>query len=294
MSDDPYASRFCPHCQTNLDLNSTRRVSDVICSGCGRTVSFWLRPDGWDVARAYGGDPQRKRDFLATTLPAALQQGLYFTDSEGGCSADDRLSYEMGEGYGFYAELGLPAALASLVDRIYVGLAEDRKAGFATAFFESIPVGAELGEVWPRFAIWLLTDGHRGVIQFADSEACRSVIQRVADLYQSRGADFDAWSEAWETAEESGSAPAASFASQTAAHAAACGGEDEDGFTCTQTADASEAAANAFAAAKASAFDRRHSAAASQEADRVMADHYLHQSDKLLDLVNEVVTGESA
>ena len=107
-------------------------------------------------------------------------QGKYWEKGKGcavGCTihGDDHSQYEV--------ELGIPRLIARLEDRIFEGMNLADAKLWPERFLSAIPVGADLSMVWPRFAVWLLTDEKDGVINRAKSDDSKKAIQRVADLY---------------------------------------------------------------------------------------------------------------
>lgn len=80
-------------------------------------------------------------------------------------------------------ELGIPAVLADLEARLAHYLPPDEAERWPERFLQAIPVGADLALVWPRFAVWLLTDPDHGARRLADQSVCLA-IERVVALYQ--------------------------------------------------------------------------------------------------------------
>src|SRR5262245_36437505 len=83
-------------------------------------------------------------------------------------------------------ELGIPVELAHLEDAIFEGLPKKEAMAWPSAFLNAIPVGADLSMVWPKFALWLLSDPKEGVIRFVEKPeyaAQKKAIEGVAALY---------------------------------------------------------------------------------------------------------------
>src|SRR5690606_4245016 len=80
-------------------------------------------------------------------------------------------------------EIGVPETLIQLREAIFENLPPAKAKLFRLAFFEAIPVGADLSMVWPRFALWLLADPHRGVLRHCNDDT-RPSVEAVADLYR--------------------------------------------------------------------------------------------------------------
>ena len=82
-------------------------------------------------------------------------------------------------------EIGVPTVLMYLEDSIFEGLPRADALKWPMQFLQAIEPGADLSLVWPRFAVWLLTDEKRGVIRFAGERGdVRDSIERVAGLWQ--------------------------------------------------------------------------------------------------------------
>ena len=91
-----------------------------------------------------------------------LLQGKYWNDATNrGCAVGCTL-HDLGvdpDDHSKYPELlGIPETLAHLQDRIFEGLAPTEARKWPLRFWEAIPTDADLSLVWPRFAVWLLTD----------------------------------------------------------------------------------------------------------------------------------------
>ncbi len=107
-------------------------------------------------------------------------KGIYWEDGKGcavGCTihAANHDAYEL--------ELGIPQTLARLEDGIFESLPNDRAKIWPAEFLSSIKVGSDLSNVWPKFAIWLLVDEIHGVLQYANTQQSKNVIQEIANGY---------------------------------------------------------------------------------------------------------------
>lgn len=135
---------------------------------------------------AFHGDERVKATYLARVRAHAaadeLIHGTYWEKGKGcaiGCTVhgSNHMAYE--------SELGIPAQLAYLEDRLFESLPNGEAQTWPVRFLEAIPVGADLSMVWPQFVVWLLTDPTDGVIRFAEGYPdAQAVIQRVAALYE--------------------------------------------------------------------------------------------------------------
>lgn len=172
---------------------------------------------------------------------------------------------------GYYAharypdELGIPLQLAYLEDRIFERLTLEEAMGWPERFAQSIQVGADLSLVWPRFAVWLLSDRDHGTIRYARLDRSRDSIEAVVALFRrwiDRGERPP--SEEWRAAVASYGAVAdyyaasASYASYAAAYAAYAAS------SASYAADAADAAASAASARRA---------------------HWTRMADKLVELI---------
>src|SRR5271165_1429994 len=139
---------------------------------------------------AYHGKQEVKELYLsrvrAHRAADQLRQGFGYwdKDDEGefrgcavGCTlhSNDHSAYE--------TELGIPRILARLEDGIFEDLPMDRAQSWPEEFLSVIPVGADLSLVWPKFAIWMLSDEVWGVRKYAHSDGSRAAIDFVVALY---------------------------------------------------------------------------------------------------------------
>jgi hypothetical protein len=133
---------------------------------------------------AFHSDPALKEEYLARVeahrRADEIVQGYgYWIGGKGcgvGCTihGQDHSRYE--------TELGIPSALARLEDAIFEGLPNPDAMDFPSKFLGSIPVGADLSMVAPKFTHWLLTSPEIGLAGKADG-AGKSAIATVAGLY---------------------------------------------------------------------------------------------------------------
>ena len=97
----------------------------------------------------------------------------------------------------YKTELGIPAYLAWIEDDIFGGLPYHLAKEWPLRFIRAIPVGADLSKVWPKLAVFLLTDQEHGVLQYAQTDEQKEIIQDVADLYS---AERKIYKKEWENA----------------------------------------------------------------------------------------------
>ena len=135
---------------------------------------------------SYHNDQSIKDFYLARVRAHAeadeLIHGVYWQDGTGcavGCTVHS------GSHAAYEKELGIPRLLARLEDGIFEGMANGRSKQWPEQFLSAITVGRDLSLVWPRFAVWLMTDARWGMLQYAKNKASKKAIQDVADAYQS-------------------------------------------------------------------------------------------------------------
>ena len=141
--------------------------------------------------------------------------GTYWEDGKGcavGCTihSGNHAEYE--------TQLGIPRILARLEDGIFESLSNGLAQKWPERFLSAIEPGADLSEVWPKFAVWMLVDKKWGVLQFAKTARSKKAIQDVADAYKSVIKDKTLRPD-WETLRAA--AAAAAYAAAAAAYAAA-------------------------------------------------------------------------
>jgi hypothetical protein len=153
--------------------------------------------------QAFHADPALKQDFLAR-LQAHAQAGeiinraSVWKDGNGGPVAcmvhDTDLAV-------WQQRTGIPKAVGSALDSAASYLDEpDQAARFVLEWVEAVEVGQDLRCVAPALMEWLLSDSEYGIHRFAEDEAVRQMIRRVADLHR-HAAIGDAPDEAeWRTA----------------------------------------------------------------------------------------------
>lgn len=158
---------------------------------------------------------------------------------------------------------GVPEILARLQDNLFESLPNGEHLDWPLAFWQAVPVGADLTMVWPRFAHWLLVDPHDGVIRYAKPDSVRKSVERVAALYARWIAGEKPDDAEWISAAVDAVQPASDAASAAfyAAHAS-----------------------SAASAASASSSDAADAAAASSDA-AADADARRKQAAKLLELI---------
>jgi len=135
---------------------------------------------------SFHNDEKIKKKYLARVRnhqkADEIVKGQYWENGKGcavGCTvhSNQHSAYE--------DELGIPRILAMLEDGIFENIPNDLAQKWPERFLKAIKVGVDLSMVWPKFAVWMLTDKEFGVLQFARSDASKKSIQDVSDAYQS-------------------------------------------------------------------------------------------------------------
>ena len=165
-----------------------------------------------------------------------LIHGVYWEDGKGcgiGCTVHS------GSHAAYEKELGIPRILARLEDGIFESLSNGRSKLWPEQFLSAIEVGQDLSLVWPRFAVWLLTDKWHGVLQYAKTQKSKIAIQNVADAYKSivegQKKEID-WYKL--RSADAAAAYAAAYADAAAAYAAAYAAAAADAAAYAAAADA--------------------------------------------------------
>lgn len=134
--------------------------------------------------KSFHNDPKIKETYLRRVVAHRkadeIIKGTYWDNGKGyavGCTihSNDHLKYEK--------ELGIPMLLAGLEDGIFESLPNERAKMWPEEFLTAIKVGSDLSEVWPKFAVWLLTDEKYGVIKYAKTEKQKYTIKIINDYY---------------------------------------------------------------------------------------------------------------
>jgi hypothetical protein len=260
---------------------------------------------------AYHGKDAVKKKYLGRIKAHAaadeLVQGTGWEDGKGcavGCTLEayDHSRYE--------TELGIPRQLAQIEDAIFEGLPNAEAMRWPEKFLSAIKPGADLGLVFPRFMVWMLTDPNDGVIRFADKDG-EKAIRAVSDMFLKwtkdgkpavewawSAAESAAWSAAWSAAEsaaESAAWSAAKSAAESAAESAARSAAKSAAWSAAKSAARSAAKSAAWSAAESAARSAAKSAAksaarsAAWSAAKSAAESaaYRSMAAKLLELLGE-------
>lgn len=140
---------------------------------------------------------QLKRHYEADEIA----KGIYWENGKGcavGCTvhSNQHADYEK--------LLGIPRILAKLEDGIFEALPNELAKEWPIKFIQAIKVGADLSDVWPKFALFLLSDPDYGVIKYAKSKMSKNIIQLVSEAYKNyKSISRDEWIEIHNTASSS-------------------------------------------------------------------------------------------
>src|SRR5580700_4309029 len=122
-------------------------------------MKTWVIVQREEFMLAYHSDPAQKDAILAKLsahrLADELVKGQYWENGKGcavGCTI------ESGNHAEYEPRFGIPRILARLEDRIFEGLPNGSAKEWPEQFMGAIRPGADLSMVWPRFALWLLTE----------------------------------------------------------------------------------------------------------------------------------------
>lgn len=202
-------------------------------------------------------------------------KGVYFEDGEPGkrrmcgigCTIHDsnHKNYEL--------ELGIPYILARLEDNIFERLPNDLAKSWPLRFLEAINVGSDLSKIWPKFAIYLLTDSSQCNLKHPQCKIVADCFQRMLN-----GETID-WGEIRRDA-AAGAASAYDYASDAAYAAAGAA------YGAASASAAYTDASNVFGAASA-AYAADAYAAASNVFETAKQNAIIRQSEKLLELLKE-------
>lgn len=175
-----------PRVEANCSSKPNSSPLDRSCPTLIAGTSPWGERRITMTLRAYHGDPAIKARYLARVrahrMADKLIQGTGWAYGKGcavGCTLE---SYEHGR---YPIELGIPLQLAHLEDRLFELLPHGAAMSWPERFLSAISVGANLGDVWPAWAAWMLLDPQHGVINYVgDNVDVRSAVEQVGLLYR--------------------------------------------------------------------------------------------------------------
>ena len=164
---------------------------------------------------AYHNDPTQKDAILAKLsahrLADELVKGHYWENGKGcavGCTI------ESGNHAEYEHRFGIPRILARLEDRIFEGPPNGSAKEWPEQFMGAIRPGADLSMVWPRFALWLLTEE---LPQFVKKKTTKAALSEVGALYRewcetAKNPEAHRWMKARKNASAAAAAAAAAAA----------------------------------------------------------------------------------
>jgi len=172
---------------------------------------------------------------------------------------------------------GIPQVIARLEDLFFERLENRASRSWPLRFSNAIRPGADLTMIWPKFAVWLLTDELPRSFDKKKYSNIWGAIDKIADLYREHietGNPIHKTA-AYAATDAADAAYAAAYAADAAAAAADAAASAAAAAAAASAADAAYAAYAAYAAA--------HTAdAAAHTAD---AASITRQSDKLIELL---------
>jgi hypothetical protein len=198
---------------------------------------------------AYHGKREIKEKFLARVtehekLDHIVQLYGYWKNGKGcavGCTLE--MDDTIGNIHAQYeTQLGVPRILARLEDGIFETLPKARAKTWPREFLTAIEPGADLHNVWPQFAMWLMEDPKWGVINFAKTDEQRETIKAVADMYRHGSPDLATAKKVCDDADDAETACNAAYTARSAAFAAYIADSNDAAHAAVKAAYAAAAA----------------------------------------------------
>ena len=126
--------------------------------------------------------------------------------------------------HGIYErELGIPSILAELQDVIHEGLSDEIFPTWPERFMEAVPTETDLSLVFPKFALWFLTDEKFGIFNYSIGTPPQEAVEEAAELFSAIVAGeripLQVWRDCAEVARRGRSCAAASNDKTTPARA---------------------------------------------------------------------------
>src|SRR5579859_6837818 len=176
--------------------------------------------------QAFYNDPALKAQYLERVrwhrANDELVQGVYWEKRDGryvGCAVGCLAETNDHPHEALAQQIGVPAPLLYVVDRLFEGMSAERAQAWPEAFIAAIEPGDEaLLQKLDQWLLFLLVDEQDGVVRFAN-ERGKAVIQHVAALYRRRLDGKSVTAGAWDKVKAD--AWAAADAAYVAAYAAA-------------------------------------------------------------------------
>ncbi len=242
---------------------------------------------------AFHNDPTIKDRLLANLTAHAkadsLVHGHYWQGGKGCAIACTLVDFDkdaarQGSHGAYEKHFGIPRIIARLEDRIFEGLKNGKAKEWPLRFTQAIQPGADLSMVWPRFALWMLTEELPQYVQKPQYAKQKASIEAVGALYREwcDGADIHSLRERFVEARVNAGAAAYAYADAAYAYADAAAAY----AYADDAADAAAAAAYAAAAA-AYAADAAAYARFTPSWNSAKENHYSKMANKLIELLKE-------
>jgi len=92
--------------------------------------------------------------------------------------------YYLCNDHGIYErELGIPKILAELQDIIHEGLSDESFPTWPERFMEAVPTETDLSLVFPKFALWFLTDEKFGILNYSIGAPHQEAVEEASGLF---------------------------------------------------------------------------------------------------------------
>lgn len=131
------------------------------------------------VMNSYHNNPELKANLLAQVEKHRIADGLSSGDPVGCCIESlNRLNGSRdthNDHAAIAAGLGIDIQLCYLLESIFAGLRDEEAMLWPGRFCAALPIGADTSLVWPKFAIWLLSDPQSGVCRLAEGKTLASM-----------------------------------------------------------------------------------------------------------------------
>src|SRR6266571_3733387 len=225
--------------------------------------------------KAFYNDPKIQKKYIdrvrAHQKADEIIQGKYWENGKG-CAVGCIVEKPVNAHQALEKELQIPQMLGHLADRIFEGLTVEEAKKFPLRFIKAISLGSDLSKVGYKFQVWLLVDKHNGIIQWANEETKKIIIE-IAELHKALADGKKIDCSAAESAAETAAGSAAGAAAVAAGSAA--GSAAESAAESARSAAAESAAESAGSATWSAAWSAAWSA------------HCMKMADKLIQLLKE-------
>src|SRR6266571_816570 len=238
--------------------------------------------------KAFYNDPKIQKKYIdrvrAHQKADEIIQGKYWENGKG-CAVGCIVEKPVNAHQALEKELQIPQMLGHLADRIFEGLTVEEAKKFPLRFIKAISLGSDLSKVGYKFQVWLLVDKHNGIIQWANEETKKIIIE-IAELHKALADGKKIDCSAAESAAESAWSAAESAAGSAAESAESAGSAAESAGSAAKSAAGSAAESAAGSAAR-SAARSAGSATWSAAWSAAWSAHCMKMADKLIQLLKE-------